>query len=85
MYITCQAGVVRAEREAGKSHVVIVLRPERFLTTGFFPAKSRDADVYKGLSRFRPCQAIAAKQPGEADKSANRDKSAPTDDGGVLG
>lgn len=38
-YITGQAGVVRAEREAGKSHVVIVLRPERFLTTGFFPAK----------------------------------------------
>ncbi len=38
-YITGQAGVVRVEREAGKSHVVIVLRPERFLTTGFFPAK----------------------------------------------
>ena len=37
-YITGQAGVLRAEREAGKSHVVIVLRPERFLTTGFFPA-----------------------------------------------
>jgi general stress protein 26 len=37
-YITGQAGVVRAEREVGKSHIVIVLRPERFLTTGFFPA-----------------------------------------------
>ena len=37
-YSTGQAGVVRAAREAGKSHVVIVLRPERFLTTGFFPA-----------------------------------------------
>ena len=37
-YITGQAGVARAEHEAGKSHVVIVLRPERFLTTGFFPA-----------------------------------------------
>ena len=36
-YITGQAGVARAEREAGKSHVVIVLRPESFLTTGFFP------------------------------------------------
>jgi nitroimidazol reductase NimA-like FMN-containing flavoprotein (pyridoxamine 5'-phosphate oxidase superfamily) len=36
-YISGQAGVVRAEREAGKYHVVIVLRPERFLTTGFFP------------------------------------------------
>ena len=38
-YITGQAGVAWAEREAGKSHVVIVLRPERFLTTGYFPAK----------------------------------------------
>ena len=38
-YITGQAGVVRAKLEAGKPHVVIVLRPERFLTTGFFPAK----------------------------------------------
>ena len=37
-YITGQAGVVRAKLEAGKPHVVIVLRPERFLTTGFFPA-----------------------------------------------
>ncbi len=36
-YITGQAGVVRAEREVGKSHVVIVLHPESFLTTGFFP------------------------------------------------
>ncbi len=38
-YITGQAGVVRAKLEAGRPHVVIVLRPERFLTTGFFPAK----------------------------------------------
>ncbi len=37
-YITGQAGVVRAEREAEKSQIVIVLRPERFLTAGFFPA-----------------------------------------------
>ena len=37
-YITGQAGVVRAKLEAEKPHVVIVLRPERFLTTGFFPA-----------------------------------------------
>ncbi len=36
-YITGQAGVVRANLEAEKPHVVIVLRPERFLTTGFFP------------------------------------------------
>jgi nitroimidazol reductase NimA-like FMN-containing flavoprotein (pyridoxamine 5'-phosphate oxidase superfamily) len=38
-YITGQAGVRRVKLEAGKPHVVIVLRPERFLTTGFFPAK----------------------------------------------
>lgn len=38
-YITGEAGVVRAKLETGKSHVVIVLRPERFLTTGFFPAE----------------------------------------------
>ena len=38
-YITGQAGVVRAKLEAGKSHVVIALRPERFLTTGFFPTQ----------------------------------------------
>lgn len=37
-YITGQAEVVRAKLEAGKPHVVIALRPERFLTTGFFPA-----------------------------------------------
>ena len=36
-YITGQAGVVRAKLEAEKPHVVIVLRPERLLTTGFFP------------------------------------------------
>ncbi len=38
-YITGQAGVRRAKLEAEKPHVVIVLCPERFLTTGFFPAK----------------------------------------------
>ena len=37
-YIPGEAGVRRAKLEAGKPHVVIVLRPERFLTTGFFPA-----------------------------------------------
>ena len=37
-YITAEAGVQRAKLEAGRPHVVIVLRPERFLTTGFFPA-----------------------------------------------
>ena len=37
-YITGQAGVLRAQRIAGEPLVVIVLRPERFLTTGFFPA-----------------------------------------------
>lgn len=36
-YITGQAGVLRAQRIAGEPLVVIVLRPERFLTTGFFP------------------------------------------------
>jgi nitroimidazol reductase NimA-like FMN-containing flavoprotein (pyridoxamine 5'-phosphate oxidase superfamily) len=36
-YITGQAGVRRAQRIAGEPLVVIVLRPERFLTTGFFP------------------------------------------------
>jgi nitroimidazol reductase NimA-like FMN-containing flavoprotein (pyridoxamine 5'-phosphate oxidase superfamily) len=39
-YIPGEAGVRRAELEAGNPHVVIVLRPERFLTTGFFPANS---------------------------------------------
>jgi nitroimidazol reductase NimA-like FMN-containing flavoprotein (pyridoxamine 5'-phosphate oxidase superfamily) len=38
-YITGQAGMVRAQRIAGEPLVVIVLRPERFLTTGFFPAQ----------------------------------------------
>ena len=38
-YIPGEAGVRRAKLEAGKPHVVIVLRPERFLTTGYFPAK----------------------------------------------
>ena len=36
-YIVGDAAAQRAKREAGKSHVVIILRPERFLTTGFFP------------------------------------------------
>ena len=36
-YITGQAGMLRAQGIAGEAHVVIVLRPERFLTTGFFP------------------------------------------------
>ena len=36
-YIVGDASRERAELEAGKSHVVILLRPERFLTTGFFP------------------------------------------------
>ena len=36
-YITGQAGVLRAKLESGKPHAVIALRPERFLTTGFFP------------------------------------------------
>ena len=38
-YITGQAGVLRAELCAGKPLAVIALRPERFLTTGNFPAK----------------------------------------------
>lgn len=38
-YITGQAGILRAQRIAGEPLVVIVLRPESFLTTGFFPAK----------------------------------------------
>lgn len=38
-YITGQAGMLRAQRIAGEPLVVIVLRPERFLTTGFFPAQ----------------------------------------------
>jgi nitroimidazol reductase NimA-like FMN-containing flavoprotein (pyridoxamine 5'-phosphate oxidase superfamily) len=37
-YITGQAGVLRAQRISGEPLVVIVLHPERFLTTGFFPA-----------------------------------------------
>lgn len=36
-YIAGQAGEVRVKLEAKKPHVVITLRPERFLTTGFFP------------------------------------------------
>ncbi|HLZ60120.1 MAG TPA: pyridoxamine 5'-phosphate oxidase family protein [Ktedonosporobacter sp.] len=37
-YITGQAGVLRAQQGAGKPLAVIALRPERFLTTGNFPA-----------------------------------------------
>ncbi len=36
-YITGQAGVLRAQQSAGKPLAVIALRPERFLTTGYFP------------------------------------------------
>jgi len=43
-YIPGEAGVRRAKLEAGKPHVVIVLRPERFLTTGFFPANESPMD-----------------------------------------
>ena len=43
-YIPGEAGVRRAKLEAGKPHVVIVLRPERFLTTGFFPANKSHMD-----------------------------------------
>ena len=37
-YITGQAGALRAQQSAGKPLAVIALRPERFLTTGYFPA-----------------------------------------------
>jgi nitroimidazol reductase NimA-like FMN-containing flavoprotein (pyridoxamine 5'-phosphate oxidase superfamily) len=37
-YITGQAGALRAQQSAGKPLAVIALRPERFLTTGNFPA-----------------------------------------------
>lgn len=40
-YIAGDAGKLRAEMEAEKPHVVIVLRPEHFLTTGFFPQTSQ--------------------------------------------
>ena len=43
-YIPGEAGMRRARLEAGKPHVVIVLRPERFLTTGFFPANQSQMD-----------------------------------------
>lgn len=36
-YITGQAGVLRTQKSAGKPLAVIALRPERFLTTGYFP------------------------------------------------
>ncbi len=38
-YIIGQAGVLRAQQSAGKPLAVIALRPERFVTTGYFPAK----------------------------------------------
>lgn len=41
-YSAGEAGRLRAEREAEKNHVVIVLHPERFLTTGFFPANESE-------------------------------------------
>jgi hypothetical protein len=37
-YITGQAGALRAQQSAGKPLAVIALRPERFVTTGYFPA-----------------------------------------------
>ena len=37
-YITGPAGALRAQQSAGKPLAVITLRPERFLTTGYFPA-----------------------------------------------
>ena len=43
-YIPGEAGVRRAKLEAVKPHVVIVLRPERLLTTGFFPANESQMD-----------------------------------------
>ena len=43
-YIPGEAGMRRARLEAGKPHVVIVLRPERLLTTGFFPANESHLD-----------------------------------------
>ncbi|MGZ3612041.1 MAG: hypothetical protein ACXVBU_18475, partial [Ktedonobacteraceae bacterium] len=43
-YIPGEAGVRRAKLEARKPHVVIALRPERFLTTGFFPANESQMD-----------------------------------------
>jgi nitroimidazol reductase NimA-like FMN-containing flavoprotein (pyridoxamine 5'-phosphate oxidase superfamily) len=43
-YIPGEAGVRRAKREAGEPHVVILLRPERLLTTGFFPANEPQMD-----------------------------------------
>ncbi len=38
-YITGPAGALRAQQSAGKPLAVIALRPELFLTTGFFPTK----------------------------------------------
>src|SRR6266571_4659115 len=43
-HIPGESGVRRAKLEAGKLHVVIALRPERFLTTGFFPANESQMD-----------------------------------------
>jgi hypothetical protein len=37
-YIAGPAGVARTQQSAGKPLAVIALRPERFFTTGFFPA-----------------------------------------------
>ena len=38
-YISGPAGVLRAQQSAGKPLAVIALRPERFLTTGYFPTQ----------------------------------------------
>jgi nitroimidazol reductase NimA-like FMN-containing flavoprotein (pyridoxamine 5'-phosphate oxidase superfamily) len=38
-YIAGQAGALRALQSAGKPLAVISLRPERLLTTGYFPVK----------------------------------------------
>ena len=38
-YITGQAGTLRAQQSADKPLTVIVLHPERFLTSGNFPVK----------------------------------------------
>ena len=38
-YITGPAGALRAQQSAGKPLAVITLRPERLLTTGYFPAQ----------------------------------------------
>jgi nitroimidazol reductase NimA-like FMN-containing flavoprotein (pyridoxamine 5'-phosphate oxidase superfamily) len=46
-YIPGEAGAQRAKQEAEKPHMVIALRPERFLTTGFFPANESHLPISK--------------------------------------